>query len=401
MTIFENSQQAVKFLNAIAAMEIRSTNDSNTIFRANSLGSKAIDQYMKLVGMKYLQGVLQPIIHEIVSQNRPCELDPTRLGPNDNLEENFTVLEAYIKWCMDRILNSSKDCPLQMRQVFHALRGEAVAQFPKDEVISCTVVTAFIFLRFFNAAILGPQLFGLSPDNEPPNERNSRTFTLISKTIQQLANMTPFSKAKEPHMVQLNHLIENNITRMKKFLDELCTPVTDAQIAKLNKKNEGSGFAKFFGFKKDKKKGDQEMDIERQFSAIHRQLIRNVEKMAGQAQPHETDDIVKLQKILTDMQDVYNKKAEEIQEARRMALLSMESTEADTISVNTTDRAATTGVGSTLAAETLERTGQLLRSKSTNGIRNVAESTTSTIQKSAEAADDTPSGGPAINIQSE
>lgn len=115
---------------------------------------------MKLVGMPYLKSVLQPVIKEIYTQNRPCELDPTRLDKDDDKEENFTVLEAYIKWTIDMILNSHRDCPPTFKVVFRCLRETAVAQFPNDPVIKYTVVTAFIFLRFFNAAILGTsQLF--------------------------------------------------------------------------------------------------------------------------------------------------------------------------------------------------------------------------------------------------
>ena len=417
VTIFEHSNQAVKFLNAVAAMEIRSTSDPNTIFRANSLGSKAIDQYMKLVGMKHLHQILQPIVHEILLQNRPCELDPTRLKEADNLEENFTVLEAYIKWCLDRILNSSKDLPIQLRQVFHVLRKEAVTQFPQDGVISCTVVTAFIFLRFFNAAILGPQLFGLCPDGEPPNARNSRTFTLMSKTIQQLANMTPFAQAKEPHMVQLNHLVTDNISRLKKYLDEICTPVSDAEVAKYNKKKEGGGgLGKLFGlFGKKRNKDDKEVDIERQLAAIHRHLMRNIEKSASTCTPDETEDVVKLQSILNEMLDIYTRKAEEIQEARRAALLNLEATNNDDASSMVSTEKLAGGTAQTLlTSNALEKASELLRAKSATRLTMSksesannfqTESSNNNIVKTSEVEakndktdEKSAAGGPAITI---
>lgn len=48
----------------------------------------------------------------------------------------------------------------------------------------------------------------------------SRTFTLLAKIIQNLANLVNFGE-KEPYMKDLNPLIVNNIDRMKLFLDEL------------------------------------------------------------------------------------------------------------------------------------------------------------------------------------
>ena len=411
VTIFEQSQQAVKFLNAIATMEIRSTTDPHTIFRANSLGSKAIDQYMKLIGMKHLHQALQPIIHEIILQNRPCELDPARLKDAGNRKENLAVLEAYIKWCLDRLFSSAKDLPIQLRHVFYWLRKEAVSQFPEDSVVSFTVVTAFIFLRFFNAAIMGPQLFGLCPDGEPPNARNSRTLTLMSKAIQQLANMTPFAEAKEPHMAQLNHVIDDNSGRLKKYIDEICTPVSDAEAAKFNKKKDGGGFRLFGLLGKKKDRNEKEVDIGRQLASVHRHLMRNIEKMASTCLPEELDDVMKLQVILNDMLDIYTKKADEIQEARRVALRNLESGNDDTVSVPSL--ASIDRLGGTtpnmLSPAALEKASELLRAKSASRV-NMPKSpsgiidqlaTTENIVKTSEVeatADATHQSGPAIII---
>ena len=40
------------------AVEVQACTDYNTLFRANSLASKALDYYMKHIGMDYLSGGL-------------------------------------------------------------------------------------------------------------------------------------------------------------------------------------------------------------------------------------------------------------------------------------------------------------------------------------------------------
>lgn len=40
--------------------------DTNTLFRGNSLASKVIDEFMKLVGKMYLQRTLQGCIDEVL-----------------------------------------------------------------------------------------------------------------------------------------------------------------------------------------------------------------------------------------------------------------------------------------------------------------------------------------------
>ena len=46
----------------------------------------------------------------------------------------------------------------------------------------------------------------------------SRTLTLISKTLQNLANLVRFDGMKEPFMPALNDFIVANIDRMKVFI---------------------------------------------------------------------------------------------------------------------------------------------------------------------------------------
>ena len=138
---------------------------------------------------------------------------------------------------------SVNKCPIPLRQVFHRLQQDVMKKWPDNEQVKYICVSGYIFLRFFNAAILvrleidigafysllptvssiiptftsqGPKLFGLCSDH--PNQRVSRTLTLISKTLQNLANLVRFDGMKEPFMTALNDFIVANIDRMKVFI---------------------------------------------------------------------------------------------------------------------------------------------------------------------------------------
>ena len=122
--------------------------DPNTLFRANSLASKAVDYYMKHVGADYLEGtrlpagsmngtfpaarigglthavkkrahcrliergdgaradVLKGVIDTITSANRSCEIDPSRVDKGEDVESNQTVLESYISLALDSIFSA-------------------------------------------------------------------------------------------------------------------------------------------------------------------------------------------------------------------------------------------------------------------------------------------------------
>uniref|UniRef100_A0AAX7SJZ8 RAS p21 protein activator 3 n=1 Tax=Astatotilapia calliptera TaxID=8154 RepID=A0AAX7SJZ8_ASTCA len=185
--LFLHYGKIVPFISAIAHAEINRTQDPNTIFRGNSLTSKCIDETMKLAGMHYLQVTLKPIIDEICTEHKPCEIDPVKLKESENLETNRENLRHYVDRIFNVITTSGVRCPTVMCDIFFSLRESAATRFQVDQDVRYTAVSSFIFLRFFAPAILSPNLFHLRPHH--PDPATSRTLTLISKTIQTLGSL--------------------------------------------------------------------------------------------------------------------------------------------------------------------------------------------------------------------
>ena len=120
------------------------------------------------------------------------------------------------------ILETFSHCPAPLRLIFSHLSEEVAKKYPENENLRYTAVSGYLFLRFFAAAILGPKLFGLTAEH--PSQKNSRGLTLISKTVQQLANLLVFEE-KEPYMgIALNDFMAKNRENMKAFLKKVATP---------------------------------------------------------------------------------------------------------------------------------------------------------------------------------
>ncbi|KAJ3257566.1 hypothetical protein HK103_004475 [Boothiomyces macroporosus] len=133
--------------------------DAKTLFRANSMASKALDVYMKFV---------------------------------------------------------ATGCTL--KDIFYLIQSAVAKKFPGNDIVPYTSVSGFIFLRFFAPAILGPSLFGLKVGIlDPPS---SRKLLLIAKTLQNLSNLVEFGQ-KEPFMEPMNAFITGKISDMKKFIDQI------------------------------------------------------------------------------------------------------------------------------------------------------------------------------------
>lgn len=159
---FENSISPI--IKALADHEISKLTDPTTIFRGNTLVSKMMDEAMRLSGLHYLHSTLRPIVEAILAEKKPCEIDPMRVKDKSMVETNLVNLQEYVERVFEAIINSAVRCPPVLCQIFHDLRECAAKYFPHNKEVRYSVVSGFIFLRFFAPAILGPKLFDLTTE---------------------------------------------------------------------------------------------------------------------------------------------------------------------------------------------------------------------------------------------
>ncbi|XP_042313443.1 ras GTPase-activating protein 2 isoform X3 [Sceloporus undulatus] len=216
----------VQFVTAVAELELKDTQEANTIFRGNSLTTRCLDEMMKIVGKHYLKVTLKPILDEICENPKPCEIDPLKLKEADNVEVHKENLRYYVDKVFKTVVQSSISCPTLMCDVFCSLRHLAAERFPNDPHVQYSAVSSFVFLRFFAVAVVSPHTFHLRPHH--PDAQTSRTLTLISKAIQTLGSWGSLSKSKlssfkETFMCEFFKMFqeEEYIEAVKKFLDEV------------------------------------------------------------------------------------------------------------------------------------------------------------------------------------
>uniref|UniRef100_A0A8B9MQC1 RAS p21 protein activator 2 n=1 Tax=Accipiter nisus TaxID=211598 RepID=A0A8B9MQC1_9AVES len=216
----------VPFVAAVAELDLKDTQEANTVFRGNSLATRCVDEMMKIVGKHYLKVTLKPVIDEICESPKPCEIDPIKLREGDNVEINMENLRYYVDKVFREIVRSSISCPTLMCDVFYSLRHLAAKRFPNDPHVQYSAVSSFVFLRFFAVAVVSPHTFHLRPHH--PDAQTSRTLTLISKAIQTLGSWGSLTKSKlssfkETFMCEFFKAFqEEKFTEsVKKFLDDV------------------------------------------------------------------------------------------------------------------------------------------------------------------------------------
>ncbi|KAI8925275.1 hypothetical protein BC831DRAFT_461732 [Entophlyctis helioformis] len=220
--LFESNGTVVRFLKACIAQEISQASDAKTLFRANSMASKAVDVFMKHVGLNYLKAALEAPLREIVQSNKSAELDPLKIEKTDKPEKetakNLAVLTRFNTIVIDSIFASLYKIPTSLKDFFWFLQDTATKKFGSDHTVRYTSISGFIFLRFFAPAVLGPKLFGL--DVGPIDGRAGRNLLLVAKTLQNISNLVEFGQ-KEPYMAPMNPFIQSRIPDMKLFIEAI------------------------------------------------------------------------------------------------------------------------------------------------------------------------------------
>ncbi|TKA69090.1 hypothetical protein B0A55_09835 [Friedmanniomyces simplex] len=196
------------------------TVEANLLFRGNTLLTKSLDTHMRRVGKEYLEESLGAKIREINEKDPECEVDPNRVGNPQDLDRNWRRLLLFTQEVWKCIVAAKAKCPVELRVIFRHIRACAEDRYGDFlRSVSYSSVSGFLFLRFFCPAVLNPKLFGLLKEDIKPRAR--RTYTLIAKSLQTLANMASFG-TKEHWMEPMNAFLSQHRESFKTFIDDTC-----------------------------------------------------------------------------------------------------------------------------------------------------------------------------------
>ncbi|XP_013008152.1 ras GTPase-activating protein 4B isoform X3 [Cavia porcellus] len=195
LKLFLGQGLAKEFLDLLFQLELGRTSEANTLFRSNSLASKSMESFLKVAGMRYLHGVLGPIIDRVFEEKKYVELDPSKVEVKDVgcsglhrqqseaevLEQSAQTLRAHLGALLSALCRSVRACPAVVRATFRQLFKRVRERFPdtQHENVPFIAVTSFLCLRFFSPAIMSPKLFHLRERHA--DARTSRTLLLLAK----------------------------------------------------------------------------------------------------------------------------------------------------------------------------------------------------------------------------
>jgi len=273
MSVFKIQDVAEDVLAEIVVHEISSNENESLTFRGNSIATKAMEAYVKLVGEKYLEDTMRSTLLDILNSDLDLEVDPVKVNNNDILFSHRQDLRNVVTIVWKRIANSHSIFPVRLQRCFHKIR-QYLEQVGKADMAD-KLVSSCLFLRYLCPAILGPNLFNLT--DEFPNERSNRNLTLIAKTLQTLANFARY-EGKENSMEFMNVFLDEETTNMKKFLELVSGPPPEDWIHGLSL-------------------GNDKGDLGRHLSNLHTILVENISKIPS----GDNNNLDLLKTILNDI----------------------------------------------------------------------------------------------------
>jgi hypothetical protein len=259
---YEKHGHGRALLKTLISREVARCTKPEVIFRHNCAATIMFKHYSKMVGLGFLfdtfstqlEGLLQKEVdtqdlrqdvkdkkaYSLSVLDDTCEVDPTKLGDigsggdesstiseADLLSVNALQLSLTVQRVLAQIFRTPRAVPAELRDICRHVRAEVHARYPEA---ATRAVGAFIFLRFFNAALAVPEAYGLLRAAPPPGVR--RSLVLVTKIMTTLSAGAHFGK-KEEFMAQFNDMVDSNRAKMQAYYDAVTAADSGSTAAEM------------------------------------------------------------------------------------------------------------------------------------------------------------------------
>lgn len=220
VSIFEAQHQTHRLLNQLLFREIKRTEQAPTLFRTDSMATKAVRNYLRLSAAPFVRSALGDGVAAARAGGAALELDPTKGGSPANAAKLVRACEVALTAILDTANSTSAArVPNSVRSMLGSLRMLVNQKFGAD--VANTAVGAVLFLRFICPAIAAPDAFQIVEGELTKDDR--RACVLVSKVIQNLANGVRFGQ-KEAFMEPMNAFIDRQTPAYNTFIQDIATP---------------------------------------------------------------------------------------------------------------------------------------------------------------------------------
>lgn len=161
--------------------EIQKASRYSDVLRRNSCATRALSMISRLKGTNNLVKILKPVLDEIIENNDCFEVEKLPADHPD-AAKNLQLFTKYLNLLIDSIVGAVGDLAPEFYILCQTIYTCVEEKFPD---YGKTAVGSFIFLRYFCPAIVSPDAENIV---DPLNSRQKRTFVILAKMVQNIAN---------------------------------------------------------------------------------------------------------------------------------------------------------------------------------------------------------------------
>uniref|UniRef100_A0A8C7WBX9 RAS p21 protein activator 1 n=1 Tax=Oncorhynchus mykiss TaxID=8022 RepID=A0A8C7WBX9_ONCMY len=224
LRIFRHEKTEAPLLRTLNDREINMEDEATTLFRATTLASTLMEQYMKATATPFVHHALKDTILKIMESKQSCELNPSKLEKNEDVHLNLSHLLLILSELVEKIFMAAEILPPTLRYIYGCLQKSVQQKWP-NTTMRTRVVSGFVFLRLICPAILNPRMFNIITD--PPSATAGRTLTLVAKSVQNLANLVEFGAKNVPDLPEATEHFRTDLSRDLAALHEICVSHSD------------------------------------------------------------------------------------------------------------------------------------------------------------------------------
>ncbi|XP_068520890.1 ras GTPase-activating protein 1-like isoform X4 [Anas acuta] len=161
LKIFLHEKLESLLLRTLNDKEISMEDEATTLFRATTLASTLMEQYMKATATRFVHHALKDCILKIMESKQSCELNPSKLEKNEDINTNLAHLLSILSELVEKIFMAAEILPPTLRYIYGCLQKSVQNKWPTNTTMRTRVVSGFVFLRLICPAILNPRMFNI------------------------------------------------------------------------------------------------------------------------------------------------------------------------------------------------------------------------------------------------
>uniref|UniRef100_A0A665SZK0 RAS p21 protein activator (GTPase activating protein) 1a n=1 Tax=Echeneis naucrates TaxID=173247 RepID=A0A665SZK0_ECHNA len=212
LRIFRHEKAEAPLLRTLNDREINMEDEATTLFRATTLASTLMEQYMKATATPFVHHALKDTILKIMESKQSCELNPSKLEKNEDVNLNLAHLLNILSELVEKIFMAAEILPPTLRFIYGCLQKSVQQKWPTNTTMRTRVVRICLFFI--------THLY-------PPSSTAGRTLTLVAKSVQNLANLVEFGAKNVPDLPETTEHFRTDLSRDLAALHEVCATHSD------------------------------------------------------------------------------------------------------------------------------------------------------------------------------